>query len=63
MNQYTQFRDGRLENFMREEGEGGGGGQSTTKKLCKGKFNETNLMHRLRYPKKYSSAGLKKTIP
>ena len=23
MNQYTQFRDGRLENFMREEGEGG----------------------------------------
>ena len=24
MNQYTQFRDGRLENFKREEGEGGG---------------------------------------
>ena len=24
MNQYTQFRDGRLENFMREEGVGGG---------------------------------------
>ena len=42
MNQCTQFRDGRLENFMREEGEGG---QSTTKKLRKGKLNETNLMH------------------
>ena len=43
MNQCTQFRDGRLENFMREEGEGA---QSATKKPCtEGKLNETNLTH------------------
>ena len=43
---YTQFRDGRLENYMREEGVGGMA--KYKKKTCKGKLNETNLMHPLR---------------
>ena len=30
---------------LHEGGGGGGGGQSTKKKRCKGKLNETNVMH------------------